>query len=212
MARHTEGQVGGIQGKLGNVVVSEWNGLRVIRSAPRFKANRKFSEKQISQHAKFALATKFFKRFTKLLKISFEKVKGQTGRSEAFQATLNDAIVGNYPNFSIDYSKVVVAKGKLDPAMDAHVESNDPGKVRFIWTDNSVAAQADPFDNAILVAYCPELGYLSYNLLGATRATGSSELNVPYFAGKDVHTWMSFRSPDGTYKADSVYTGTVMVS
>ncbi len=212
MAKPIEGILGGFSGKIGTVVGSEWNGIQTMRKVPKFKANRKFTEKQLEQHAKFALATKFFRRFTRLLKITFQRVKGQSGRSTAFGKALNAAITGIYPNFSIDYPKVVVAMGKLEPALFAVAVSNDPGKLRFSWTDNSLLAGANPFDNAILVAYCEELGYLVYTLIGATRVTGSSELDVPHFSGKNVQTWMSFRSPDGSLTADSVYTGMVLVS
>jgi hypothetical protein len=209
MAIHSEGEIGGIRGKVGTMVVSKWKGIPVVKRSPRSNPNRKITEKQLIQRAKFKMASKFFRRFTDLFNATFQEVLGQSGRTLAFQATLKEAITGTYPNFAIDYSKVLVAQGRLQTSLDAYVEA-EAGAVRFHWSSDLLPGQ-NGFDNSILVVYCPEVDSLYYTLIGAPRSAGTSLLNVPFFAGKDVHTWLSFRSPDGQYKADSVYTGTVMV-
>lgn len=210
MARHREGELGGIQGRVGTMVVSKWKNKTVVRRAPRFSENRKFSQGQLEQHAKFRLATKFFKSFTGLLKDSYEPAKDQSQRNEAFKNTIENAIIGDYPNYQLDYNKIRVSKGKLKIPLEAYVEAAT-GAVRFNWHPLAIPGQAEGNDRSILIVYCPEIDYLVYTIAGAERSVGTSLYNVPYFAGKDVHTWMAFISPDGKYRSDSVYTGTVMV-
>jgi hypothetical protein len=209
MAHHSEGEIGGIRGRVGTMVVSEWKGIPVVKRSPRSKPNRKISQKQLVQRAKFKLASQFFRRFTDLFSSTFQEVLGQSGRTLAFQETLKKAITGTYPDFTIDYSKVLVAQGRLQKSLNAYVEA-ETGALRFHWSSDLLPGQ-DPFDNSILVVFCPEVDSLYYTLIGAPRSAATSLLNVPFYAGREVHTWLSFRSPDGEYKADSVYTGTVMV-
>ena len=42
-------------------------------------------------------------------------------------------------------------------------------------------------------------------------AVGTGSLKIPAFFGKQVHTWISFRSADHQLKANSVYTGLIEV-
>ncbi len=154
MAQPIEGILGGFRGKVGTVVGAKWKGKQVMKRVPVFSKNRTFSESQIIQQARFALANKVFKKFTRLFRVSFEDVSGQTQRGTAFRTLLTEAIVGTYPAFSVDYSKVLVAKGNLEQAVNPAVVSNAPGMLNFTWTDSSAETDADQHDNAILVAYC----------------------------------------------------------
>ena len=212
MAIQNDGIMGVFKGQVGTVVGAGWRGKHIIKKRPTINKNRKPTDAQLVQQAKFALANKFFKRFTRLLRVSFEGEIGNTQRGAAFRTMLKEAITGTYPNFSVDYSKVQVAKGGLEPAQSPAVVSNAPGKLSFNWTDNSLLMHADPHDVAILVAYCEEMNALIFSLNGSKRLEEVSELDVPYFTGKEVQTWIAFRSLDAKKAADSIYTGAVMVS
>jgi hypothetical protein len=212
MANPVEGILGGFSGKVGTVVGAKWKGKQVMKRKPVVSKNRKLSEAQVIQQAKFRLANKFFKRFTRLFRVSFEDMIGQTQRGTAFRTLLTEAIVGTYPAFTVDYSKVLVAKGNLEQAVNPAVVSNAPGMLDFTWTDSSADTDADPHDVAILVAYCEELNMLIYTVNGPKRLAETADLSVPYFSGKQVQTWIAFRSADSRSAADSIYTGAVLVS
>lgn len=211
MAIPGKGILGGFAGKVGTVVGSTWKGISYMRSLPAVKKNRKVTEAQQLQQAKFALATAFFGGFTPLVNSSFKSTPKLTARNTALGIVLTQAIGGVYPNLFIDYSMVLVAKGSLKKADNPVVISPAAGKLRFNWTDNAGMGNAIALDMAILVAYSGDTNDVLFTLDGASRASGESQLDVPYFSGKLVHTWISFRSPDGKLTADSMYTGTVQV-
>lgn len=212
MARPGKGILDGFSGKVGTVVGATWNGIPVMRSRPARNKNRKVSVKQEVQQAKFSLAASFLRTFTSLLESSFQRIPGQTGRNSAVSNMLTQAIGGIYPNLAIDFSMVQVAKGSLKKAANPVATSTEPGKLRFSWTDNTGLGNASTQDKAILVAYCEELNDVLFTVDGAERATGASLLDVPYFSGKQAHTWISFHSPDGQKIADSTYTGVVVIA
>ena len=132
-------------------------------------------------------------------------------RRQALTESAGVQELGEYPDLIIDYSKLPVAKGKINAAFNPAVESLQPGSVQFTWNDNSLLQQASPNDNAILVVFCEEMQELLYKLNGAERSAMQDEIDVSYFSGKQVHTWISFISPDKRNAADSIYTGMVTV-
>jgi hypothetical protein len=212
MARPGKGILGDFSGKVGTVVGSSWRGIPYMRSLPSRKKNVKLTEAQQLQQAKFALATSFIGAFTPLFETSFQQTAGQTGRNAALANLVTQAIGGVYPNLLIEHSLAMVAKGSLKKADNANADSPAPGKLRFSWTDNTGLGNATANDKAILVAYCPETNDVAFTIEGGIRQTGEFELDVPSFSGKQVHTWISFRSAKGKLTADSVYAGAVTVS
>ena len=211
MANPRDGILGGFDGAVGTVVGAKWRGKNVMKKKPTFSRNRKFSQEQLIQHAKFSLAHNFFRRFTTLLQSSFEDVTGKTPRGIAFRHFLDNAITGIYPNFGIDYSKVLVARGSLLNVMGTSADSVNPGKLRINWTETALDMKANPIDVAIIVAYCPELNLLMYTVNGPARTAMTAELDMPFFSGKEVQTWIAFRSEKGHLVSESTYTGAVTI-
>lgn len=211
MGRTNKGILGGFSGKVGTVVGSTWNGIPYMRSLPTVSKNRIPTAGQQAQRAKFAMAANFLNNFSSLIETSFQPVAGQTPRNVASSIVLTHAIAGVYPNLMIDYGLVLVSKGSLKKAVNPDVESHLPGKLKFTWTNDAGSGNANALDKAILVAYDEQFGDVIYTTEGADRSTGEAILDVAFFAGKPVHTWMAFRSSDGRIVADSLYTGVVAV-
>jgi hypothetical protein len=211
MGRSNKGILSDFSGKVGTVVGSSWKGINYMRSLPKFKKNRKVSEAQQGQQLKFTMASDFIGAFSPLFNTSYQRSEKKTGRNAALSNVIAMAIVGDYPNFSIDYSKVVIAKGSLKKGDNPTASSVSAGKLLFTWADNSGMGTATEGDKAILVAYCPETNDAIFTVSGPNRLAATAELDMPFFSGKRVHTWIAFRSPDGKLTANSVYTGEVQV-
>lgn len=79
------------------------------------------------------------------------------------------------------------------------------------WTDNN-SSTADPNDQAILVAYCPEMRQAIFTTNGAKRSELTADLNALTFKGKAVETYIGFLSADGNNSSISIFTGEVTVS
>jgi hypothetical protein len=212
MARFNKGVLGGFSGKVGPVVGGSWNGIDYIRSLPTIKKNRQFSEEQDIQRAKFSAAANFLKALQPLLMTTFKDGNKMTGHNAALSYTLKNAVVGVYPDISIDYSLTQVARGTLPNAITPAAVSADAEKIRFSWGDNTGVGTAKPTDKVILVAYHPASLTPVYTMGAAKRSDGTAQLALPGMSGKEVETWIAFMSEKGKDVSSSVYTGRITVS
>lgn len=212
MGRIQKGIMGGFSGTVGTVIGANWKGIDYMRSLPIINKNRKSSQKQVEQQAKFAVAIRFTRSLNDLFMETFDGFANRmTGANSALSDILKRAITGVYPAYGIVYGQVLVSRGSLPNAATATATSPTAGLLNFTWKNEvSGVGKAKPQDQVLLVAYCPELNRAVYRK-GAIRQTLADTLDVSGFAGKEVQTWITFISEDGKDIADSLYTGQVLV-
>lgn len=211
MATFEKGILGGFSGKVGSVIGGNWKGIDYMRSKA---AKRTFvpSQKQLEQQLKFALMMRFLQPMAGLLTISFHDFAvRKTGINSAFAYNYQEAITGDFPDYAIDYSKALVSRGNLPNALAPSVISGAGSTLTWSWTDNN-SSTADPNDQAILVAFCPEMRQAIFTTNGAKRSELSADLNAVTFRGKQVETYIGFLSADGRNSSISIFTGEVTVS
>ncbi len=203
---------GQLSGAVGTVVFSSWNGIDYVRSPPSWKKKYKATPNQILNQQKFKFAMKLMRDFRVLMNISVEFEKGQSSLSSAMRSLLNEAIIGVHPDLSVDYSKLLVAKGTLPPPVEATVESTGTG-IKFIWTEETEHYYyKDHSLYCILVAYHPETEQLFFEFNGPRSSLRSGELKIDdFYWDKELHSWLAFRSVDSKLKSNSVYTGVIKV-
>ena len=210
MATIEKGILGGFSGKVGTVIGGNWKGIDYMRS----KANKRSftpSQKQLEQQLKFALIMRFLQPMAGLLAISFSDFAIQkTGINSAFSYAYENAITGVFPDFTIDYSKALVSRGLLPNVLGPSVVSGAGSILTWSWTDNN-SSDAQPTDQAILVAYCPEMKQAIYTTNGGNRSSLTADLNLLTFKSKVVETYIGFISAD-VRVASSIFTGEVTVS
>jgi hypothetical protein len=121
MAKFDADVLGKFRGKVGNVVGGKWRGVDFIKhKGPSTRNNN--SDKQKDQQAKFYVAAKFVRQLSKLLKITYKtQAYKMTAKNSATGYILQNAITGTYPSYEIEYSKVLISKGGLEPAMNPTV-------------------------------------------------------------------------------------------
>jgi Family of unknown function (DUF6266) len=210
MGTITKGILGGFSGTVGTVIGGSWKGIDYMRSQPQ-KRSGNFSQAQLEQQAKFTVLMKFLETMAGLVRISFKDFAiKMTGFNSAFSYNLKNAITGSYPNFSIDYSMVLVSRGDLPNAIAPAVAASG-NNVNFTWTNNSGTGSAKTTDKAILAVYCAALKSTIYKTNGTDRSSGADSLNVANFAGQTVETWIGFISEDGKAIANSIYTGQLSI-
>lgn len=66
--------------------------------------------------------------------------------SETFGHVLNDVIVGEYPNFRIDHSRVEISKGPLLRLHDLKWASTAEGKIKVSWSNDRNLFNSDDTD------------------------------------------------------------------
>lgn len=213
MGKISQGVLGGFSGKLGNVVGASWKGIDYMRIKPANVANPK-TQGQLDQRSKFALVLNFLQSMTVFVRLGFKLyATKKTQFNSAMSYLLGNAITGAYPDFTLDYSKVLVSKGNLTGAVNASAVSDTPGEVAYAWDDNSGSGSAAATDVALLLAYSPAKNISVYLTSGAVRSDGAATLNLPNdFSGDDVEVYLGFMSGDATDVANSVHLGTVTVA
>jgi Family of unknown function (DUF6266) len=206
-----QGILGAFSGTVGPAVGSSWKGIAVIKSRPPRK-RRKSSEAQLRQMAKLKLMTPFVRPLTGFLNKTYECV---TFQMSCFNKTLSynmrNAIIGDYPDFGINYPVFRLGTGDLTNPENLSSDSLTEGKLRFMWTDNSGEGSAMATDEAFVAVYCEASGHWKTSGPGSQRNAGSYTLDVTAFSGKAVHGYIGFLSADGKYVSSSIYTGLVNI-
>lgn len=208
MARFNKGIIGAYTGKVGNIVGSSWRGIDYVRSLPK-KSSKPASDKQLAQRIKFGMTTSFLKSIKDVLMLGYadSKQRGKTGYNVAFQHFIDKAIVGNYPNFSIDYAAVKIASGSLAILMSLETVESSPSVLTLGWepTINKFNAFSD--DQVLAILYEP-VENLFYAYEGATRNDSTLEIALPAsYSGKTVVGWAFTIHRDGGITSSSQYLG-----
>ena len=214
------GLLGGVSGKVGNVVGGNWKGIDYLRVIPANVANPK-TQKQMNQRAKFMTVIKFLQPFTEFLRIGF---KAYATKMSAFNAAVSynfkNAVSGEFPDYSIEYDNVLLARGNLTGVYNAACVSDEASKVKLTWDDNSGTGSAYASDKALVVIFNPSKNEVFYNLDAGQRSDAQTTLEVPAsYSGDEVQCYLTFAAMDSLIGSggkhaisNSSYAGTVTVA
>lgn len=213
MGKYKKGILGAFSGKIGTVVGSSWKGIEYMRSLPK-PSTKAPTDQQMIQRAKFALVSAFFRSASALINMGYQSLAlGKSGYNVATSDFIANAITGTYPDFEIDYSKVLFSKGTLTGVYGVTVVS-EPVAVKVSWDNNSNSGTAKASDQIVILVYNPAKGQFVYDLnTGASRNTGEDTLLIPVeFAGDTVEVWVAFMTPDKKIFSTSIYAGQVLIA
>ena len=207
MGTYKNGICGPFSGKIGTVVGSTWNGIDYMRSLPR-RSKRKPTEAQKAQRMKLAMAIAFLRPLSGLVNMGFKSIAvKKTGFNAATSQLISGAVSGIYPDFAIDYSKVLISIGNLTGAWNAAVFSATAGVLTVSWENNSGSGTAKATDKAVLVVYNPSRTEVLYTSEGSSRDLGMQSFSFPAnYSGQTVHVWISFISQN-QIMSTSIYVG-----
>jgi hypothetical protein len=211
MAQMLSGFPWHISGKVGDRVYYMKNGKNYSRKLPVRK--KRDPEAPLSPiQLKFLLLTKFFKPITPLFRQSFElQNTGMSGFNKAMSLNMQKAITGEFPDFSIDFSNVILGNGSLAPPPTLAVFSSENGKLNFFWTTTSGRGSLKSKDFFYVAIFCESLNKWFYVIDNTSALKGAFELHAPEFSGCIVHTYMGFISEFGNSTSMSGYGGLVGV-
>ena len=191
MAKFNSTTFGAISGRHGSAVAAKTknngNVLRVYK-AP----SNPNSVKQIAQRTKFAFANSSLSCFRSLFKETFNDRRGM---NSGVSYALRDAIVGESPDFSIDYTKLTFTVGSVNKvlAVSASVNNN---KVTLNW--DFVAASQSKSDDKISFIFFNEDTLLSIHMKDScTRGLKTMEMELPQaWKGSEVYCWLYVSATD----------------
>lgn len=206
-----KGILGGFSGKVGTVVGSSWKGIAYMRSLPG-KVRDPRTELQMIQRSKFAVAINYLQPLAELLRTGWKFYANRKSPFNAAMAyTYAKAIIGTYPDYSIDPGKVLISRGSLAPPVNAAAIALS-GALNFQWDDNSSFNTAKQTDKALLAVVNPVKADAVYITAGAARSDCEQSIAIPAaWIGDSVEAYMGFISQDGKEIANSVYLGSIIV-
>ena len=219
MARLKFGIWGPMIGKLANTVGYLRKGIAMVRMKPK-PSVKKRTNKQKATTQRFQTIIKFVATINDFTNAGFNvaaRKVSPTAQNLAVSYNTKNAMVGEYPNQQIDYSKVRVCEGKLPLADDINITLEDHGndiKILFSWEPGSTDYPRSR-DQVMMLAYMPERMKGEFLDSGARRLEGHDSLTIKKKTGNvyrpDVATYaevyIAFVANDRNSISNSLYCG-----
>jgi hypothetical protein len=211
MARMEHGLLGSFSGKIGDVIGFKRNGIQYIRSISK-KKNTDHSPARTAHMAKFTMLTKFLSPLSHFMnQVHKKNFKGKSGYNKLCSLNMKEIVTGSYPDFKIDYYKVVVTKGPLKQPDDATVACARPGKLVFTWNESNDHHYEMSTDFVYIAIYDDEIKCWKIFENAATRKDGKCTLNLTEHRGHPVQSYIGFIAHDGLRVSNSQYIGMINV-
>jgi len=214
------GILGGFNGKVGNVVGSTWKGKSVMKIRPATVTNPN-TERQQNQRSRFGLVGRFLQAHRNLIRIGFRAyTKDMTASNAAMSYNLANAVSGQFPDLSMDFSKVRISMGTLAPVSGVAVASESAASVTLNWLDNSQANNAHESDQLVVSLFDVATSEVVYVPGCASRSQATATLNLPAeWSGRTVEVLAFLISLEGTSTSNgresvsnTVYAGSLVIS
>lgn len=207
MAITKNGLMGGVSGRIGNIVGVNRNGSFYYRSLPLNKKDPR-TEKQVTQRSKFLVTQSFLRTFTPFLRVGFrfEAAGMKSTFNAAMSVNMQHVIKDENKGFEVDFPNVLVSKGLLFSS-EITLATVAEGSLIVNWNNNR-ADNASYDDVVMLLAYNPVKKVAVYDLHSGKRESLESRLALPLnWKGDIVETYIAFMSVDITQVSDSLYAG-----
>ncbi|MDD2300550.1 MAG: DUF6266 family protein [Fermentimonas sp.] len=196
---------GTLSGKIGNVVVYERNGKQIVRSNPEQRDPK--TPAQLAHRMKFSLANKGMSPLNKIIKLGYRN--SEKNYRKLVGVAYHTAIVGEYPDFALDYSKIQVAEGDLQlPANIKMSYEEGSNIVSFNWDPQiEVPVRNSRHDDHVDIV-CLNSGIMQvenvFNV--AKRSDGNVLFQLPTgWELKSSHFWIFLTSYDLGSNSNSLY-------
>lgn len=203
---------GRTSGKYATAVFAKQFGKNTMRS----KADKVHNPKTLAQQeqrAKFSLMVEHARTYMDFIRKGFKQSAVGMSQFNAFMKTnILNVITGTFPSYSIDFTKLIVAKGTLTGADGATATAIAGKKITVAWTDNSGTGDALATDRAMILILNKTSKKVVQDVTTKTRFDATMQLTVPApWVGQQVYVFISFANEAGNRVADSTYVGTATV-
>ncbi|GGG94008.1 hypothetical protein GCM10007415_31310 [Parapedobacter pyrenivorans] len=212
MAKFLNGAIGTFSGKVGSIIGSSWRDIHYMRGLPK-KRTKPFTEAQLAQQQRFGLMGRFLLPLKGLFEIGF--AKAYTGGSTLFNLAMGEnlpAVTGEYPDFTIDYSKLRFSNGGLLKPRGVTLVAGE-NDVTVNWRPSVTVFDGKADDDVYVLLYDPELAIFYTSDEVVQRSVGQAVIAVDDdTVGHQAEVWLFCVSRDGTQISDTVYGGTVVLT
>lgn len=212
MARHQKGILGPLDGKVGDVIGSTWNGIPYFRSRPKSYQDAKTPMQQ-NNRMKMTMTQRFLKAITPYLRIGFRNYAvGQSAYNAAVSYTRNNALIITEENVSIDSSKVLVSRGLLPCPHHCEAKATEEGTIVFSWDSEERQEGTEADDIAMPMVYNLSKQEAVYSTDCFLRSDGQASLTCPQkWEGDTLSCFIAFASQKSKAVSDSEYLGEIKI-
>lgn len=210
MGKIYQGILGGVSGKVANVIGSSWKGIPVLKGRPLSVANPRTAG-QVAQRSKMSNAVAFAGNIlSPVIKPLWDRFAVKQSGYNAFIQS-NIALFGSaMPSPEED---LIISKGKMTlTPIDSIDASSASDTVTINWVDDSGEGYKLATDQAfvVLVDKTDEKVYAAS--MSAVRSDASIDVVLPENLGapKILMAYLAFRRADGTIVSDSSGLGKVV--
>ncbi len=210
MAKLIKGIFGPLSGRIGALVGSSWKGIPYMKMKNVKQPKTSRSPAQIASQEKFRFMKQWLSPFRVFINIGFRaKAHRCTEENMAFKINYHRALLGSYPNFSMDYSLALFSKGLLAPPLSPTVHFISPDTLQLKWLYSHLPNENFD-DQLMLIVYAPLLHQTDGLIGGVNRSERQKEFKLhEAFRRQSLHVYMSFVSFKKTEVSDSVYLGEI---
>ena len=204
------GLFGGFHGRVGNLVGYTLKGKHVIRMIG--KSTKPLTPARKANCEKMKVVNEILKPSLHAIRIGFRLAVAGTDKNEYNEAVSynkKNAVQGEYPNISLDYTKVLMSMGTLPVAVNPAISQVEE-KITFSWDKSDLPVSQYDTDRAMLVIYFPDLKETCCQLIGAKRVEGKDVIAIsPQHISKRMEAYISFAKEDGREISNSVHVGSL---
>jgi hypothetical protein len=201
MARLNNGNLQGIAGPLEFYLLK---GKPVVRSK-RIKSNKPPTPKQLNCRGKMKFVVNFLKDMVPFVNEGYANPESDYPYSDATSYLLLNAVTGNYPDYSMNYSKVKLTTGTLSNTGLNPQAKREDNKVIISWTSDTSPLHFN--DRLMALVYAPALNQVTYIIAGAMKHLGTDTLTLPNENWKSIelYAYVSFMSAKTKECSDSIF-------
>jgi Family of unknown function (DUF6266) len=199
-----------LSGQLGDFVYYKWKGKNVVRKRPAPRKTEP-SPAELKMRSQFSFISKFLVPLKSIFNASF-KSNEMSGMNRAISVNFNHVIPDTYPDWRVDFSKLLLGQGYVAGFIDLSVEVDIPGHLKFSWNGRSGRKGATSRDRVYAAIYCEHLNQWLTNPGSVCRKDGSLILDIELFSGFPVHVYLGLISDFWGGSSDSQYLGTRIIN
>ena len=210
MGKLTNGLFGGFHGRVGNLVGYTLNGKQIIRMIG--KTEKPLTPARKANCEKMKVVNEILKPSIHAIRAGFRLAVIGTDKNEYNEAVSynkKNAIQGEYPNISLDYTKVLMSMGALPVAVNPSI-SQSGAEIRFNWEISVSPVSEYHTDRTMLVIYFPDIKETCCQLIGAKRVEGNDVIVISQeHVNQRMEAYITFIKDNGKQISDSVYAGSL---
>jgi hypothetical protein len=206
MARYKNGINGTFSGKVGTVIGSSCRGIIYMKSLPEAYSVPP-TPAQLNQRLKLSMVSAWLRPLLNWINTGYQIFNGaKTPMNAAISYHMKEALVGEGPDYSIDFTKAIFSRGDLLVSLVKSVVLLVNSTMHVVWENGPFSLFCKENDQANFIIYIPAKGkFITFKNV-ALRGNKEAVLKLPKgFAGDILHGWLHFVNEQGNQVSTSVY-------